>query len=291
MKIKFNQRFIRETAAFAIVGILILTALSSIGAKGDADTSGFAALRKNVITSDGAVLPVVWGDVGKRMVEAGVIDADKFESIYASRGGLDPTSKQLLYEENNGALKITPQNSGVILNMLWAFGLSNKNAVLSDGPMMDEQYGGADRFASTGGWTLASGDVMDHYNEYEFAVLTKEQQEIVERVSKNIYRPCCNNSTYFPDCNHGMAMLGLLELMASQGVSEEEMYETALVVNSYWFTGVYETINQYAVEKGIQTDVSAKDLLSKEYSSASGYQRVLTEVTPSTTGNGGGCSV
>ena len=139
-----------------------------------------------------------------------------------SQGGLDEETKKLLYQSGNGNLKITEENSGKILNLLWAFGLGNKNEILLKGPMMDPQYGGAGRFASTGGWTIAKGSAMEHYSNHEFIKLTKEQQTLVENVSQNIYRPCCGNSTYFPDCNHGMAMLGLLELMASEGVSEEK---------------------------------------------------------------------
>ena len=104
--------------------------------------------------------------------------------------------------------------------------------------MTDPKYGGAGNFASTGGWTLAQGDVMNHYSMHSFITLTPEQQVLVEKISKEIFRPCCNNSTYFPDCNHGMAMLGLLELMASQGTSEAEMYKIAKEVNSYWFPEV-----------------------------------------------------
>ena len=37
------------------------------------------------------------------------------------------------------------------------------------------------------------------------------------KIAKGIYRPCCNNSTYFPDCNHGMAMLGLLVPSLTRG--------------------------------------------------------------------------
>ena len=40
-------------------------------------------------------------------------------------------------------------------------------------------------------------------------------------------------------------MLGLLELMASQGLSEEEMYKYALIVNSYWFPDTYLAIAKY----------------------------------------------
>jgi len=32
-----------------------------------------------------------------------------------------------------------------------------------------------------------------------------------------------------------MAMLGLLEIMASQGAKEDKMYKISQVVNSYWF--------------------------------------------------------
>ena len=86
---------------------------------------------------------------------------------------------------------------------------------------------------------------MDHYNRHIFFKLTPEQQALVDKVSRGIYRPCCNNSTHFPDCNHGMAMLGFLELMASQGVSEQDMWKAALAVNSYWFPDTYINIATY----------------------------------------------
>jgi hypothetical protein len=54
-------------------------------------------------------------------------------------------------------------------------------------------------------------------------------------VAYAVYRPCCNNPTAFPDCNHGMAMLGLLELMAAQDATADEMFEAAKYVNAYWF--------------------------------------------------------
>ena len=179
-----------------------------------------------------------WGNMGVRMMEAGVIVKDKLENLYSQKGGLDEQSKKLLYGDDNGSITITPENSAMMLNMLWAFGLANKNPILENGPMMDPRYGGAGNFASTGGWILAKGSAMDHYSMHQFLTLTPEEQDLVERVAKNIYRPCCNNSTYFPDCNHGMAMLGLLELMAREGISEAEMYKMAEKVNSMWFQKV-----------------------------------------------------
>jgi hypothetical protein len=185
-----------------------------------------------------AFLSLQWGNLGVKMVEAGVINQEKFESLYSSRGGLSSEEQKILVGSENGNLEITEENSGMMLNMLWGLGLGNKNPILENGPMMDPKYGGAGNFASTSGWTLAEGNAMDHYSMHEFITLTKDQQALVEKVSKGIFRPCCKNSTYFPDCNHGMAMLGLLELMASEGASEEQMNKKALEVNSLWFPQV-----------------------------------------------------
>ncbi|OGD30389.1 hypothetical protein A2833_02005 [Candidatus Azambacteria bacterium RIFCSPHIGHO2_01_FULL_44_55] len=246
----------------------------------DLQTADAAALENIVLPSEGVVLPVRWGDLGRRMTESGVIDSDKFSALYAGRGGLDKETEKLLAGSNNGNLEITRQNSGIILNLLWALGLSNKNPILEIGPMV-KYNGDASGFASTGGWNLARGDPMDHYSRHNFLALTSEQQALVERVSKNIYRPCCGNPTYFPDCNHGMAMLGLLELLAAQGVSESEMYKIALQVNSYWFPDTYLTLAKYFQTKGIGwQDVNPQEVLGRDYSSASGYQNILRQVAP-----------
>lgn len=287
----------------ALIGIIILTQFfdlnfrSLLGSVKDQEASvsrqqADQNLEKMVLPSGGITLPIRWGNLGKEMVEEGVIDAEKFETLYDRRGGLSEDEKQLLYGEDNGSLVINSENSGFLLNLLWAFGLANKNEILEQGPMQDPEYGGAENFASTGGWTLAKGDAMDHYSKYEFVSLSKEQQELVEEVSKNVYRPCCGNSVYFPDCNHGMAMLGLLELMASYGASEEEMYEAALKVNSYWFPDTYLTIAKYFQKRGVGwSDVSPKEVLGSAYSGALGYREILKEVEPIQSRSGGGCGV
>ncbi|KKU91787.1 MAG: hypothetical protein UY23_C0001G0393 [Candidatus Jorgensenbacteria bacterium GW2011_GWA1_48_11] len=259
-----------------------------------AQSSDFEAdsLAAMLFATDGIQLPVRWGDLGKQLIAKGVIDADKFEAIYANRGGLTPEEKQLLYGAANGNLTINARNSGVILNLLWAFGLANKNEILENGPMTDPRYGGAGNFASTGGWTIAKGGAMDHYSKYSLVVLNSEQQKLVEAVSGGIYRPCCGNSAYFPDCNHGMAMLGLLELMASQGASEADMYKAALVVNSFWFSDTYLTIEKYLQSKGIGwQSVDPKQVLGVDFSSGSGFQNILKQIAPVQNSTGGGCSV
>src|SRR3989338_9942578 len=276
-------------AALLISGAWIYTSEVKITAPGEKQESQ---------ESTEVVLPVRWGDLGAKMASVGAIDAEKLEALYASRGGLSEEEKKLLYDSDNDFLKITPQNSGFLLNLFWALGLASKNPILETGPMA--QYGDTGNFASTGGWTLAKGGpstelgagAMDHYSRHKFFNLTPEQQKLVERVSKNIYRPCCDNPTHFPDCNHGMAMLGLLELMASQGISEQEMYEAALQVNALWFLEESSTIARYLASKN-QTLWAAdpKEILGRDCSSASGFRRVASLVPQVKSQGGSGCSI
>lgn len=277
-----------------IGGALIYTFGSKSGTRQGASATRqeqklLSALEEKVLPSKGVTLPVVWGDLGAKLVEAGVIEADKFKSIYEQKGQFTEEYRKLLLDKNNGKIKITSENSGYILNLFWALGLANKNEILEKGEMMDPAYGGAGRFASTGGWTIAKGGAMEHYSKHLFFNLTPEQQALVDKVSRGIYRPCCGNSTHFPDCNHGMAMLGLLELMASQGASEQDMWDTALVVNSYWFPDNYLTIATYMKSKGIDwKKVNPQEILSAEYSSSRGFANIASQVTQPNSKNTGG---
>ena len=280
-----------QSVAF-LIGLLLLGSIyiKAPGASGE------------VLPKSGIVLPVTWDDLGRQMTDSGVIDREKFLALYKSRPELAGEAEKLLSGESTGRVKMTEENSPVILNLLWAFGLGNKNPILESGEMTDKKYGpastrlgeaggSASRFASTGGWTLARGKAMDHYSKHEFVTLTEKQQALVDSVSRNIYRPCCGNSAHFPDCNHGMAMLGLLELMAARSVSEREMYRVALVVNSYWFPDTYLTIAKYMQEKkGVSWNrVDPKEMLGADYSSGAGYRRVLQEVQPVESQGGPGC--
>lgn len=238
-------------------------------------------------------LPINWGNKGSQLQKLGVIDRRSFDAVYASRGGMSTDTQQMLDAPMDGQIVMTKENANEMLNVFWAFGLANKNKILEKGPMMDARYNGAGNFASTGGWSLAVGDPMSHYSMHQMITLTPDQQLLVERVSKNIYRPCCNNSTYFPDCNHGMAMLGLLELMAAQNVSEQEMYKTALAVNRLWFPDQYEVIGQYLGKQNKSwANADPKEILSAAYSSGSGYAKVVAALQPKNEGGGGGsCGV
>ena len=120
---------------------------------------------------------------------------------------------------------------------------------------------------------------MDIYAKYQYITLSEKQQKIVEEIAGNIYRPCCGNSTAFPDCNHGMAMLGLIELMVSQNFSKEEIYKTALAFNVYWFPQTYLDIAYHSDRAGHDySRKSPKELLSKTFSSGMGYAVIKKEI-------------
>jgi hypothetical protein len=248
------------------------------------------SLPEQVTPSQGISLPIEWGDLGKKMIADGVIDETKFMQLF--QNNLSEDQSQILSGWWTEPIEINQENSRFLLDILWAFGLANKNEILMD-EMMAEEYGGdAGNFASTGGWTLASGKAMDHYNMHPYITLTPDQQTLVDKVSRGIYRPCCGNSTHFPDCNHGMAMLGLLQLMAANNVSEDEMYRVALQVNAYWFPQTYIDLATYFEEQGTKwTDVDPKLVLGKEYSSSSGYSQTRAQIKsiPQPVNGGGGC--
>ncbi|GMU73847.1 MAG: hypothetical protein AMXMBFR44_0460 [Candidatus Campbellbacteria bacterium] len=261
------------------------------------DTSG---ITKDSVTSaetdlfSGSIaLPAVWGNLGLELVRAGVIDGERFKELYEQRGQFTEELGRMMSGEENGQIVITQENAEYLLNLFWALGLANKNPILETGEMMTATGGDASGFASTGGWTMATGNVMDHYSMHRFFDLTPEQQEMVETMSRGIFRPCCGNSAHFPDCNHGMAMLGLLELMASQGATEEYMWDAALAVNTYWFPDTYQTIARYMGSKGVAWEsVPPSEILSERFSSGAGFANVKAQITqPQQQRGGGGCSV
>lgn len=241
-----------------------------------------------------------FNDLGPKMIKSGVIDLAKFKSVYEkSNQPLTAEQEKILTEGSNEKIKIDRDNSYFLLNFFWAVGLNNKSKILDEGDMI--KYGGvkgAGDFASTGGWSLAKGAAMNYYSKASLITLNTEQEKLVENVSSNIFRPCCNNSTAFPDCNHGMALLGVLQLMAGSGATESEMYEAGKYFNAFWFPGNYYDLALYFKNKeGLKfSDIDAKLLLSKDYSSATGAQNIkkwlseqgLVEEPPKT---GGGCGV
>ena len=218
------------------------------------------------------VFKIKWGDLGKKMVEDGVLDKTKLAKAVTGKDEL-PKDLDKYFSNGQNKIELTQANSQFWVNILWGLGLANKNEILEKGEMV--RGGSAANFASTGGWTIGAKQPMDIYSKYKYITLSEKQQKIVEEIAGNIYRPCCGNSTAFPDCNHGMAMLGLIELMVSQNFSKEEIYKTALAFNVYWFPQTYLDIAFHFDKAGQDySKKSPKELLSKTFSSAMGYQTI-----------------
>lgn len=226
----------------------------------------------------GFEINATFGDLGPKMITNGVIDYTKFKEAYQKSGQLLPADLDtILTKGSTQKIKINADNSYFLLNFFWAVGLNNKSKILTAGDMV--KYGGEkdlENFASTGGWTLARGDAMNYYSKANLISLTPQMEGLVQTVAASIYRPCCNNPTSFPDCNHGMALLGVLELMAANGANQDQMFEAAKYFNAYWFPGNYYDLAMYFKNKEGKNykDIDARLILSKEYSSASGYQTI-----------------
>lgn len=252
-----------------------------------------AELQKEVLPQKGYMTSLKWKDLGKKLVEAGAIDKQKYEEIFtASSDGAD----HMKYMDGNWDenIAINEQNARFMVNTFWALGLVNKSKVLDGGPMRGEGIETAN-MASTGGWTLGTKPAMEIYSSQPIIPLTDEQQDLVKRIAENVFRPCCGNSTYFPDCNHGMAALGYIEWAVYNGLSEQQIYKDLLVLNSFWFPQNYVEMAVYFEKQNIKwKNVDAKLALSSAYSSAQGAQRIkqsIQSVPGAGGGGGGGCGV
>lgn len=256
-----------------------------------AQTIDIQSLQQRVLPENGYVFKIKWGDLGKRMVQDGVIDEAKLAQAVNSEQSLQPNLKRYFDNSNPQEIELNSANAHFWVDVLWGLGLANKNALLEKGPMVDG--GNTANFASTGGWTIGVKQPMEIYAKFSYIPLTDQQQVLVVKIAENIFRPCCGNSTAFPDCNHGMAALGLIELMVYQNFSEEEIYKTVLAFNSYWFPQTYLDIAYHFAKNGRDYNkVPASEILSKTFSSAMGYAAVKKQLQESgapTIKQEGGC--
>ncbi len=302
---KFKKNISTSLALIIAVNAIIITALVqniALNKKFNQQIETLVAANKDpealveeitrlVTPADGYTTSLAWGDIGKKLVEVGAIDKQKYEEIFNS----NTNGKQeldVLEGETDKKISINENNSRFVVNTLWALGLVNKSKVLDEGPMKTGETP-AGNFASTGGWTLGSKEAMELYSSQELIPLTDDQQNLVQNIALNVYRPCCGNDTAFPDCNHGMAALGYIELAVASGLSEEQIYKDLLAFNSFWFPQNYvEMAVYFQQEDGTTWDqVDPQLALSKEYSSAQGAQTISAAVqdVPGLKSQGGSC--
>ena len=286
--------------------LLGLRDLSGVNVKGGTSNASESqgvtdttTLVKQINPPDGYTLAAKYGDIGPQMLTAGAIDYDAFVGVY-EKAGRPLTSEQIaiLSKGSNSSVVFNPENAYFLLNFFWALGLANENPILTEGPMVQYSEGQIEGFASTGGWTIAAKPITEVYASVPILSLSPEQQKLVEEVAERVYRPCCNNPTHFPDCNHGMAMLGMLELLASQDASADEMFTAAKYANAFWYP--QQTLELAAFFKNSQnldfSQVDSRQILGQNFSSATGFQTVhnylasngLLEQAP---GSGNSCGV
>ncbi len=232
-------------------------------------------LEAEVIPQSGSELPVAWQDLGPKLVANGTIDLAKFKQAVR----MTPEQEEILTKGTNSKIKIDRGSVQFVVDLLWAMGLAQKSVVYDEGPMGKEYKSQAGNFASTGGWSLAKGEPMAYYNKFDLVSLSASQQKQVAEIAKNVYRPCCGNSTYFPDCNHGMAALAMIELMVGSGVDEKTIYKKILEFNSYWFSDTYLKTATYFARQGTSwKDVDAKEVMGAKYSSGQGAAAISKQV-------------
>ena len=254
----------------------------------DQQLMDLSGLEQEVLPEDGITLPVSWQDLGPRLVELGVIDLAKFRDVVRPM----PDAEAILLQSTDKKIRIDRLNGQFVVDVLWALGLAQKSIVYDEGPMGTEYKATVGNFASTGGWSLARGDATSYLNRFDLIPLSPDQQRRVAEIAKNVYRPCCGNSTWFPDCNHGMAALAAIELMVSAGLEDADIYRNVLALNSFWFPDNYLTIATYFARQGIPWDqVDAKLVLGADYSSAQGFSQIAQKVgqLPFGSTRGGAC--
>lgn len=222
-------------------------------------------------------LPVAYGRLGPQLIDAGAFTYDGFMQVYAAAGEPLTEEQQVILREGRDApMVIDHANAYYLLNLLWAFGLTNNNRLLREGAMIDASDGQVDRLASVGGWSLTSIPIKQLYSAAALVILNDAQQADVEEAAALIYRPCCNNPTSFPDCNHGMAMLGLLQLMAARDVDVDGMLEAAKMVNSFWYPAQSKDLalyHQAQTGQGFEA-IPAQEAVGPARFSGTGYKEV-----------------
>ncbi|MFQ6134603.1 MAG: hypothetical protein ACE5KU_02160 [Nitrososphaerales archaeon] len=220
-------------------------------------------LREEVAPSTGAYIPTEWGDLPKKLRMLRVIDLTLLnESLSEIRGyGLTAEEQSLFYGNSTSFIHLDSEGKTFLMYVFWALGLANNNTILDRHAHMFENY------------TSPIGQAK--YGSVDILRLTPEQQALVEDVTLNSYRPCCNAPTIVPDCSHGFAALGLVEFLAYRGMVKEDVFRNLLLFNAYWFTDQYVDIALFIEEQGQSwKQVNSTQILGYSYSSLEAYQTI-----------------
>lgn len=276
---KLSRRAVVMGAGFAAVQLML--GMSS-GAEAEASLKRRSADKKfplhddaiaNVIPPAGYRSRIALRNSVVRLVRHGVISRDKYRSLQKYNGPLPRELSTVLKKASNSAIHLTRENANHYVNLLWAAGLANRLDANKESPLIGPDLSG---FASTGGWNLGEApEGSVYFNKFPIIALSSEAEALAVRVAKTTYRPCCNNSTFFQDCNHGSALFAVLQLGAAQRLTEDLLYREALAFNSFWFPDYYVRTALYfkVVRRTDWRDVDARTVMGADFSAAGPWQQ------------------
>lgn len=226
------------------------------------------------------ILPATWQGIPYQLAERKIVDIEKLKA-YSVKFGQKITEDDLaIFEKDyNGNIEITPNNSVLIYNVLWAIGFVNKS------PILDyelEKYGW-DTVKNLAGYyfsfaNLGNGSTLPQsgYNYLELTTLSAEQKNAIMKIAGKSAVPSCGNPLHLPDCSCSFAIGALIQLMASQGFTEKQIYQAMKDIYPYRFPGIYvrHAVLFKITENKNWQDIDAEQLVSMEFSSAHGVARV-----------------
>lgn len=253
------------TASLGFCGVA-----AAAGARRDGPIDAALDIYGQVTPDAGINTGVSFGDSIQKLIASGALDPTKLRSL---GNGLPEWVEQLLKAPSAEPILFNRDTASYLVDLLWPLGLSTRTAFNKKSPINTLRI---PTFASTGGWTLGrENNGYIYFNEVNAIKMTARQEALALDVATNSFRPCCDNSTFYQDCNHGSALLGLIELAASQGATLDRLYRIALAANSYWFPEQYAKTALYFshFENRSWSDVAPQQILGADFSSLSGWQR------------------
>jgi len=258
-------------------------------------TIDFSGIVKQVYPAQGFVFPVKWNNVAKQLVDNSALNLSFVAgSLQNANEPLTNEELKILNGTSSGNITVNSSSAMFTLYVLWALGINNKNKIINTGAIMS--HGNPYQLASTGGYEPLGNLSLGNLSIIN---LNASEQSMVESIASNVYRPCCDNPAMFPDCNHGAAQLGLIEIMASQGRNETQIYEALKEFNSFYYTRQYLALAIFfnTTQGKAWNQVPPSQILGYNFSSYSGssavYQYLLSSNTLSgiATGSGSACGV
>lgn len=250
-------------------------------------------LAAQITPTTGYILSFKWGDSIHKLVETGALNVSNLSIILNRfKQPLTPVEKEILNGTYEGHIQFNSTNTEFTQLVLWSLGINNNNTILNEGPLINvsnqyanqinsnasskqrvtPEYVASHYFASTGGYGPLGNLQLGGLN---IISLNPQQQALMYNVATHSYRPCCDNPTAFPDCNHGAAALGLIELLASHNANEIQMYNAIRDFYQYQFPQQYMEIAAYFDSQGVNySQVDSSEVMGYNFSSYSGNANV-----------------